>query len=135
MTRRSRRIRGRDRGFSIIEVMIAAAVFAIGAAGSLSVLAMAQRQYRHQNQLTQAIHLAEMQMEQTVLLYRDDVVSGGPRCFTAQGHQMSCGSHEYAASWFVTSGVPIQGMKQIRVVVSWHEMAATKQVSLLTYRE
>jgi hypothetical protein len=151
-------------GFSLIEVMVSSALFLASVTGVVSAVSSASTVYEHQRRLTQAVSVGEYKMEELLLRYsnHDDLmvtsianssgvlVSGTPKiaCLTPKlvpvtcpvstmsGTQISLGSNsgpDYLVYWFV-SAAPVQGLKQIDMVVTWRESVGQRELRLMTYR-
>jgi|GEM_PF-777984 len=154
----------RSAGFSLIEVMVSAALFLASVTGVVSAVSTASTVYEHQRRLTQAVSVGEFKMEELLLRYssHDDLViagttnpagvllSGTPKiaCLTPRlvpvtcptstttGTTVNLGSNlgpNYLVYWFV-SAAPVQGLKQIDLVVAWRESVGQRELRLMTYR-
>lgn len=125
-------------GFTLIEVMVAAAIFAIGTSASLAGISTAYKQYAHQRHMTNAINVAEGVMESLLLAYGTDarigVGSHGPLYFSEEGVQTASPS-AYQVTWAVIADQPIAGMRQIDTRVGWIEPAGRRSIAFTTVRE
>lgn len=97
-----------NRGFTLLEVMIAMAIFVIGflAVGSMQVSAI--RGNGGAREATEAATRATDQLETLIALPYDRIVSGGP---VTQG--------AYTVSWNVADDTPLPNVKTITVTVNW----------------
>ena len=97
-----------DRGFSLMEVMIAMVIFVIGflAVGSMQISAI--RGNGGAREATEAATRATDQLETLIALPYDRIVSGGP---VTQG--------AYTVSWNVADDTPLPNIKTITVTVNW----------------
>lgn len=132
--------RAANSGFSLIEVMVAGAVFLLSVAGTLSVVSSAHLQYQHQRNLSVATHVGEALMEELLLGYTTDntLFSAGihgPRYYDKKGLSIATATNsKYSATWTVTGDAPITGVRTIRVTVRWQERGFTKSLRFITYR-
>jgi prepilin-type N-terminal cleavage/methylation domain-containing protein len=99
-----------NQGFTLIEVMIAMAIFVIGflAVGSMQVSAI--RGNGGAREATEAATRATDQLETLIALPYDRIVSGGP---LTQG--------AYTVFWNVANDTPLPNIKTITVTVNWHD--------------
>ena len=98
------------RGFTLLEVMVAMAIFAIGclAVGSLQILAINANAGAREG--TEAATQATDQLETLLALPYDSIVNGGPVTRGA-----------YTLSWNVADDTPLPDTKTITVTVNWHD--------------
>jgi prepilin-type N-terminal cleavage/methylation domain-containing protein len=124
------------RGMSLVEVMIAAALFSIGVAGTLSSFGMATRMLERDTRSYQALAIADSQLKALALARNDSpLLAMGPphtETFAADGRRASPGV--YSASWTVTADTASLDLRLVRVVVSWTERGASRQLELSTVR-
>lgn len=141
------------RGFSLIEVMAASAIFGVGLAAIFSAFATATAMYEHQRHMTFAIHLTEAKMEELLLRPSSDneLVAGtvfGPAWFDGRGFPAAAGcpgatsgtpaestTCRYRVTW---SSAPVAGLKvslrDTTVTTSWNEHGVLKVASFSTQR-
>jgi type IV pilus assembly protein PilV len=123
-----RRLRDQG-GFTLLEVMIALVVLAIGLLGLASLQIMAIKGNSYGQQMTVASTLAQSQLEQ---LRRTTLVAGNfGDTVTAQN------GITYSRNWIVTANDPQQGMNTVTITISWtgpmgEGTAAIRQISLRT---
>ena len=114
------------RGFTLLEVLVAATVLWIGIAGSLSGFQTVNSVYRDQRHMTQALQIAEGVAEEIL-------------CFTSSDAYLQAGTHpdepwqydanaqrvlengRYRVQWLVTPNVPVTGIRKIEVRVAWDD--------------
>jgi prepilin-type N-terminal cleavage/methylation domain-containing protein len=144
----------RSRGFSLIEVMAAAAIFAAGLAAIFTTFATASGLFEHQRHTTHGIHLAEAKMEELLLRVSSDseLVAGptfGPQWFDSRGFAAGPGcptatsgvpaetaACRYRVTW---SSAPLPGLtaasvRVTTVTTAWGERGQEKSVTFSTMR-
>jgi hypothetical protein len=132
----------RLRAFGLAEVMISASMLAVGIAAMCSVFRTLEVQYEHERNVTEALHLAEGQMETLLAAYADTLDAsstpllgdGAHTSATSYDHDGKPGGSYFAVGWNVTSGVPIANTRSVTVTVSWTEAGRPKSFSLTTVR-
>ena len=128
----------RPRGFSMIEVIIAAALLAVGVAGILSAYSTATHLDNHQHRVSSALHVAEAVVEELLLLQQTDADltagSHGPRGFDVDGNRVA-GTGFYSVTWAVSAG-PHPRARRLEVKVTWTDQLGTtpRTLSLVTHR-
>lgn len=119
----------RENGFTLIEVMIAMAIFAVGILAVAGMQLSAIKGNTSSGKMTRAAIIAQTQMEQLAALKYDDALN-------------AVGSHAYAGnpiegqynvSWTVTGDSPIQHTKTIDVTVTWQ--GGQRQVTLTSIKD
>lgn len=139
------------RGFSMVEVMAASAIFAGGLAAIFTAFSTSSQQFEHQRHTTHGIHLTEAKMEELLLRVSSDseLVAGttfGPEWYdnrgfpappgcpsTTSGLPTNTPSCRYRVTWSSAPG----GIAQVRnttVTTSWTERGVLKTVSFSTQR-
>lgn len=122
-------------GFGLIEVMVSAALLAIGMAGTSSLVANLQDNYKHQRLVSQGLHIAEATMEELLVRYADDSeLAAGPHTGSSYGITGAPGGTYFAVGWVVTDAVPFAGTREIVVTISWSERGRPKQLAIRTVR-
>lgn len=132
----SQRARMPQRGFSLIEVIISAAMLGIGLAAVMTAYGNASNLGAHQARVTTAMHLAEAELERDLLLYPDadelKAVAHPPQHFDVDGVP-TAGASFYALTRAVAAG-PIPKTRRITVTVSWSEPTGAQTLTLSTHR-
>lgn len=135
----ARRIRRRRRGlagFTLIEVMLAGAIFLLALAGTLQGISLASREYEHQRRATSGLAVIESVMEELLLLQSSDpLLASGSRSreYDIDGNLEVGGP--VLAEWTVTLNVPVTGLRQIALRVSWVESNGTRRgLDVTTWR-
>ena len=143
-------IKENQKGFTLIEVLIAMTVFAIGILGVAAMQLSAIKGNSFASGMTEATTLAQDKMEELIMIaYNnpdlndiDGDGTGGlrdplpplpappipdPVAFPAD-YQLTSGP--YTLYWNVAVNVPGTGVKTIGIIVTWVENGATKQVTI-----
>lgn len=114
-----RRIRD-SRGFSIVELLVALTIIAIGVLAVAGLMPLARRSTIQSGDITRAIEYAQQKMEELKNMEYEDVTSGSD----------SMGI--FRRSWTVDADIPMEDMKRITTKVSW--ITGTQDtVELVTY--
>ncbi len=133
------RIGAADEGFSLIEVLMAVAIFSIGilAVGSMQITAT--KENTSAGKMTIASNIAQNQMEQLISLDYDDSANlndangdgeAGLTNNTSATADHTTTDGQYNIYWNVAEDEPISNTKTIEVIVSWQ--GGQRQVSLTT---
>ncbi len=127
------------RGFTLLEVLAASALFFVAVAGVFSSFNVAARLTRHFELETLGLHVADGFLEELVLRPRDsaDLSNGDhpgtPALFGDDGEPSPTG--RFALTWTVREGLPALGLRTVDVVVTWREGAQPHAVRMSTVRE
>ena len=118
-----------QKGFSLIEILIAITVFAIGilAVGGMQITAIKGNSFA--NDLTKATTLAQDRMEKLIgLSYDDDSLDD-----TAD-HNATDPDGRYNISWNIATDHPIDNTKTIRVNIRWTDKGTPKEVKITSMK-
>jgi len=121
-----------EKGFSLIEILIAITIFAIGmlAVGKMQITAIKGNSFA--NDLTKATTLAQDRMEKLIgLSYTDTDLNA-----TALDHNDPNNPVDgrYNISWNIATNTPIINTKTIRVNVGWTDRGTPKGVSITSIK-
>ena len=111
-------------GFSLVEIMVALVVFAIGVLGLAGMIPMAMRNLNQGAGATHAQALAQGKLEELVNASGDLWLTAGTSADTLDGR--------YVRSWTITADAPMDGMTSIAVAVEWEEAGTPQRLSLAT---
>ncbi|MFH1975916.1 MAG: prepilin-type N-terminal cleavage/methylation domain-containing protein [Pseudomonadota bacterium] len=107
-----------NKGFSLIEVMIALAIFSIGILGVASMQILSVNYNSHARRLTEATTRGVETLETLMILpYDSDDLDSG------SNYEITDGT--YTVSWDVTAD-PVLAYKTINMTVTWSERGAAK---------
>ena len=112
---------GNNKGFTLVEIMIAIFILVIALLGLISVTVMVIKGNSFSKTMTTATTLAKDKMEQLKNTGYDSS-PGGPE--TAESI--------YTRTWTVTPNDPAPNMKKIVVTVTWDWQGTTRNVTLMT---
>jgi len=124
--RRPRRAAVRETGFSLVEVIIALAVFMVGALTLSLVMPMATRRIVTASSQTRASELSAECAEHILVTPWDDAD------LTAGTHNDPANPHDrvYYVSWAVVDSVPVLNCKRVTVSVSRTSVSAAALAQL-----
>ncbi len=110
-------------GFSLLEVMIAASIFLVALAGTLTAMSSSRQIKEDQRVLTVGINLAEAQMEQLLVLPNgSSLLNGGAEVagpqYAADGSTVAAGGF-FQTAWVVVNDTPLAGLRRLTVFVRW----------------
>ena len=141
-----KRSRKQEKGFTIIELLIAVSVLSIGILGVASMQVMAIQGNHTASNITEATVLAQDRLEELKALAYDDTNlqdtdfdgDGGLGDFgfdndpstQADADYQDASDPKYTVYWNVSANSPISNNKSIRVVVTWPNQGGISQVSL-----
>jgi prepilin-type N-terminal cleavage/methylation domain-containing protein len=140
-------------GFSLIEVMAAAAIFGVGLAATFSAFSGGANLFEHQRHTTHGIHLTEGKLEELLIRASTDaeLQSGttfGPEWFDGRGFPATAGAGcptgtagvppgspacRYRVTWSAAPG-GINNVRVVTVQTSWNERGSERSVSFSTQR-
>ena len=129
-------------GFTLLEVLIAAVLFAVGMSATLSAIDTASGLVEHEGRVTQALHIAEGNLEELLLRPREspDLTLGAHtgRVYDARGIATTVGAVGstapiFTATWTVAPG-PLSS-RAMTLTVTWTGRAVgANSISLTTNR-
>jgi len=124
-----------EKGFSLIEILIAITVFAIGilAVGGMQIAAIKGNSFA--NDLTKATTLAQDRMEELIgLSYTDPLLGGNNPTATDHNDLNNPIDDRYNISWNIAPDHYIKNTKTIRVIVTWTHKEVQKSMSLTSMK-
>ncbi len=113
-----------ERGFSLIEMMIAMTVLGVGILSLAGLFPMAMRQVAQSDLESKATFHAQAKLEELKRFSWEELTS------TAGTDTIDA---SYARNWDVQEDVPATGMKQVRVTVTWTDKQGPRNVSLSSF--
>ena len=118
---------GHDPGFTLVEVMVALVVFAVGALSMVALFPLGTRSVADAGQQTRASELATTTMERLLVTpYFDPDLD--PGAHTATGSPLD---DIYHVTWNVEDNAPVSGCKRITITVRWPLATSTTRVRLV----
>ena len=102
-------------GFTLLEVMLAGAIFLLALAGTIQGISLANREYEHHRRATAGLAVIESVMEELLLLQASDpLVAAGAhsREYDIQGEAQSGGA--LLAEWTVSMNIPASSLLNLR---------------------
>ena len=134
-----------ERGFSLIEILIAITVFAIGilAVGRMQITAIKGNSFA--NDLTKATTLAQDRMEKLIGLFYTDPLNNDTNGNGKAGLDDTNAAEDhndpnnpvdgrYNIFWNIARNCPISNTKEIRVIIRWTDKGAQKRVSITSMK-
>ena len=134
-----------EKGFSLIEILIAITVFAIGilAVGKMQITSIKGNSFA--NELTSATILAQDKTEELISLPYDtdllkdsdtDGKAGLDDTNAAADHNDPNNpvNDRYNIFWNIATDYPINNTKKIRIIVSWTDKGTEKKVSITSMK-
>ena len=110
-----------NRGFTLVEIMIAVFILVVALLGLISVTVMVIKGNSFSKTMTTATTLAKDKMEQLKNTGYDSLAGGTDTVESI-----------FTRTWTITSDSPATGMKTIEVKVEWDWQGATRNVTLRT---
>lgn len=117
----------RPRGFSLIDVLIGLVLLALALMFGLQVSIAASRVTQSNMYISSAANLAEVKIEELRNLDYDQVISGAD---AGTINDLGEANGRFTRAWVVTEDLPVAGMKEVTVTVSWDQMGAASSFDL-----
>jgi len=122
------------RGFTLVEILIAAMILTVGLITVLWVISSSLMDARQQHQRQVAVSLAQAKMEELRNVSYDDLVSGMDE--DEYGEQILLDEYGqpggiFSREWTVIDDSPMDGTKTVSVTVAWEEKVA-ESISITT---
>ena len=124
-----------EKGFSLIEILIAITVFAIGilAVGKMQIAAIKGNSFA--NDLTKATTLAQDRMEKLIgLSYTDPLLGGANTTATDHNDPNNPVDDRYNIFWNIVPDYPVINTKTIKVIVRWTDKGAEKSCNITSIK-
>ncbi len=115
-------------GFTILEVMIAMAIFAIGILGIAKLYIKSQTGNTSARTITQGTTYAQDRIERLMSLPYDSIATNTATVTGASSNET------YNISWTVTNNEPVTNTKQIALTVTWNDQGRTRTFSTNYYK-
>jgi type IV pilus assembly protein PilV len=109
----------KDEGFTLIEILVAITLFAIGILGATSMQIMALQTNAKANRKTEALAVASEQMEKLINQDYADIDSSQTNMVIGDDANENV-SDVYTLSWNVADDSPVNDTKTITVTVTWN---------------
>jgi prepilin-type N-terminal cleavage/methylation domain-containing protein len=119
-----RRTGRRDRGFSLVEMMLAMTVLGIGLLSIAQIIPLALAGTTQARVRTQAVQAGQERLDDLMAVEYDSLLAG-TFSETVDG---------YSVTWTISDDVPVPGSKRIDLVASWVTLKGTQTVELTTLR-
>ncbi len=134
-TRRARH----SQAFSLLEVLVAGALFLTTLSGVLTAIGTMSGVEEHQRRMTVATALGEQSMEELLLRWSGhpdiDVGNTRSRFYTSKAVPSTSSTPDgYEVSWTISRVDKIQNLKNIVLQVIWTESTGEKDITYFTYR-
>lgn len=125
---------GCDRGFTLVEIMIAVFILVIALLGLISTTVIVIKSNSLSKTMTAATTLARDKMEPLKKTGYNDLTGGTDYCDKDSACQStSTANSVYTRTWTVSAdGVPAAGLKTIAMTVQWNWQGSPHSVSMST---
>jgi type IV pilus modification protein PilV len=112
----------KNKGFTLIEVLIAMTILGFGVAAFIALQTSAVLMRAHAQRLTTATQLTVARLDELMLTNPDLLANGSDN--------VTIGSVRYTRTWTITSDQPANGLTTIRARTNWWNKADPRQVEL-----
>jgi len=123
-----------EKGFSLIEILIAITVFAIGILAVAKMQITAIKGNSFANDLTEATTLAQDRMEKLIGLSYDDTILDDTTATADHSDTNNPVDGRYNIFWNIVSDYPIINTKAIKVIVRWTDRGAEKSCNITSVK-
>lgn len=118
-----------QKGFGLIEILVALVLFGLGISMAMRTLPQSNVATTRARNITKATNLAQQKIEELMALpFSDANLSTGNHVDSTNPIDL-----HFNRSWVVTDNVPVEGMKQVNVTVSYQTASLDSTVTLQTY--
>ncbi len=118
-----------QRGFGLIEIMIAMILFGIGISLAMRTLPQSNVATTRGRNISKATNLAQQKVEELLSVpYSDADLNAGTHADPTNPIDL-----HFTRSWVVADDAPVAGMKQVNVTVIWETASKDSSVTLQTY--
>lgn len=128
------------KGFSLIEVTIAAAILAVGATGVLAAYSTTMGLIEHQRRLSAAVNVTASKLEEILIASGSSALltagTNGPEIVDGLGRPPPIGALDtYEVRWTITNDVPAPGYLEVMIETRWQESRGARFTRFAAYRE
>lgn len=113
-----------ERGFSLIENMIAAAIFTVGILSTTMLFTQTLTFTNYSEKFSVATNLGRGELERLRNTPFANVVSGTT--------EKTVDNFDFVINWVVTSNDPVKSVKNIKMTVSWTDMRGDHEIEIET---
>jgi type IV pilus assembly protein PilV len=115
-----------NRGFSLIELLIAICLLSIGIMGLATLQSRGIRGNDLGNRTTQAVALAQDKMEELINTSRTQTIAAGSE---SNIDETGTGGGIFSRSWAVQNNTPVTGAETIDITVTWNDIVGQHNVT------
>jgi len=122
-----------QRGYLLLEIMVAVAIFSIGFLAVGTMIISTTRNNTTANIITQATLLAEETLEDLKKETLGSLITGGP--YNDPQNPIDEWGNKggiFKRSWIIDDPVGLNSSRRVRVTVSWERLGQTRRVELTT---